>query len=130
MKQTNNLFRLCGEIFVKLAMFLLRVSQTLYCSTWVSFHPLADSDCERISCFEPTYGPTTVFFLFQAILIALEFWLGKSTTRYTANIPRPIATLLVVCMGASMAHWFSEAYVHSRFFLDSRVAYILVKRVE
>ena len=100
---------------------------------WISFSQLKGQEevgCSNAWCFQPTYGPATVFFLFQAFLIAVEFWLTAKLKSTLAFIPTQLATLLVVCIGGSMAHWFSDGYVHSSFFLDSRVAYVLVRRME
>ncbi|CAB9504739.1 long-chain-alcohol O-fatty-acyltransferase [Seminavis robusta] len=102
---------------------------------WLTFAPVFESisdarnkdSCPNASCFQPTYGPAIVFFLFQAMLIALEFLVGSHLKGFTDAIPTPLATLLVVCIGGSMAHWFSDGYVHSSFFLDAQVAYIGIK---
>jgi Membrane bound O-acyl transferase family len=101
---------------------------------WLTFSLLTpinegEEECSNASCYQPTYGPATVFFLFQAVLIALEFWLSSKLKATTNWIPAQIAPLLVVCIGGSMAHWFSDGYVHSSFFLDSRVAYVFVRRI-
>lgn len=101
---------------------------------WITFSPIApihdeaEEECSNARCYQPTYGPATVFFLFQAFLIAVEFGVSDQLKASTSLIPSQVATLLVVCIGGSLAHWFSDGYVHSSFFLDSRVAYVLVRR--
>jgi len=137
---------------------------------WLVFSPLqpmssADSSCDTAhssstgddastttttTCYayqyQPTYGPALVFFLFQALLIALEFGVGTvcktatattpaatnantNTAATTTILPSAVKTVLTIGIGGSMAHWFSEAYIHSNFFLDAQVAYFLVKRI-
>ena len=103
---------------------------------WLSFAPMADTaprdrmTCRDGSCFQPTYGPATVFFLYQGGLIAVEFVLGKYLNGVTQAIPTQLATLIVICMGGSLAHWFSDGYIHSSFFLDAQVAFVVIKRVK
>ena len=98
---------------------------------WVVFSPLPESsDCNTSICYQPTYGPAIAFFLFQAALISLEFWIGNHLKVYMGLIPGPLATLAVLCIGGSCAHWFSDAYCHSTFFVDSRVAYPFVRRFD
>lgn len=105
---------------------------------WITFSPLPpwnvvpedDLGCVNANCYRPTYGSALVFFLFQALLIAFEYWIGNEFKTFTSALPSPLVTLLVVCIGGSMAHWFSDGYVHSSFFLDSRVAYVLVRRLD
>jgi predicted benzoate:H+ symporter BenE len=101
---------------------------------WLTFSPLTvpspGDTCLNASCFQPTYGPATAFFLFQAVLIAIEFCIGENVKVVTKPIPTPLATLLVICIGGSVTHWFSDGYVHSSFFLDAQVAFVAIKRVE
>lgn len=99
---------------------------------WITFSPIneVEEDCSNARCFQPTYGPATVFFLFQALLIAVEFAMSAKLKTTMSFIPPQLSTVLVICMGGSMAHWFSDGYIHSSFFLDSRVAYMLVRKIE
>lgn len=103
---------------------------------WLVFSPLPSAktisshneDCTDWKCYTPTYGPAIIFFVFQGLLVAIEF----STAQYymsliQKSVPGPIATLLIVCIGGSMAHLFSDAYVNSSFFVGGRVAYILIR---
>ena len=97
---------------------------------WISFSPTKADNCPDGQCYQPPYGPATAFFLFQSFLIAMEFWLGAKLKSTMSVVPPQLATLLVICIGGTVAHWFSDAYVHSDFFLDSQVAYILVRRID
>jgi hypothetical protein len=101
---------------------------------WLTFSPVAEPSpggtCQNVSCFQPTYGPATAFFLFQAVLIAVEFFVGRNVKVVTNLIPTPLATILVICIGGSVAHWFSDGYVNSSFFLDAQVAFVTIKQVQ
>ncbi|VEU37554.1 unnamed protein product [Pseudo-nitzschia multistriata] len=64
------------------------------------------------------FGGTTIFFLWQAMLIGFEMTLGKSQLfqRISRWVPRPLKTAFVVGTGIPLAHFFLEPYVRSDFF--------------
>mmetsp|Transcript_41197 Transcript_41197/g.46533 ORF Transcript_41197/g.46533 Transcript_41197/m.46533 type:complete len:478 (-) Transcript_41197:114-1547(-) len=68
--------------------------------------------------YKPVYGSAIVFFLWQALLIGLEFTLGGSTVvRNVSKImPRPVKTAFIVGMGVPLAHFFLEPYIRSESF--------------
>lgn len=68
--------------------------------------------------YQPNYGGTTVFFLWQALLIGLELTVGRSKLFQTIStiMPRPLKTAFIVGMGIPLAHFFLDPYVRSDFF--------------
>lgn len=77
-----------------------------------------DENSECASCYKPRYGGSMVFFLWQAALIAIELLVGKHYLFQLLgqNLPIPIRTAVVVCLGLPFAHFFLESYVKSDFF--------------
>ena len=89
------------------------------------FLPIADQidengDCP--SCFYPVYGGTTLFFLWQAGLVAGEIMFGTSklVKMITANVPGPARTAMVIAMGVPPAAYFCEPYARSDFFVHGQ----------
>jgi hypothetical protein len=80
-----------------------------------------------LHCYNPIYGAAMGFFLWQAVLIALEFTVGSYFKDILTQVPGPVATLFTIIMGGCVAHWFAEPYVHSNFFLDVQSAFFLLK---
>jgi Membrane bound O-acyl transferase family len=70
------------------------------------------------SCYRPTHGSALLFFLWQAVLIALELMVGRTAFfRYLGKtLPQPIKTSLIVAMGLPIAHYFMEPYFECGFF--------------
>uniref|UniRef100_A0A7S4AI18 Wax synthase domain-containing protein n=1 Tax=Pseudo-nitzschia australis TaxID=44445 RepID=A0A7S4AI18_9STRA len=77
-----------------------------------------DNNSNENTNYQPNYGGTTVFFLWQALLIAFEFTLvgSKLFQRISRTVPRPLKTAFVVGTGIPLAHFFLEPYVRSNFF--------------
>ena len=64
-------------------------------------------------------GANTVFFVWQAMLVAVEFLLVKWNLlpkRMIHSIPKPVRSILVVLCGVPFGRWFLESYVCSNFF--------------
>lgn len=70
------------------------------------------------SCYTPTYGNALVFFLWQALLIAMEIMVGGSpiVQQLSKTLPQPVKTSLIIAMGIPLAHYFTEPYFRSGFF--------------
>ena len=103
---------------------------------WLVFSPLSNDeqrfneDCDAWKCYTPTYSPAVVFFMFQGFLISIEFLMSQQQKKLLRdNIPGSIATLLIICIGGSLAHFFSDAYVHSSFYVGACVAYPVIKPI-
>jgi len=102
---------------------------------WVYTYPLDDKDgcfsdakaaATKVDCYQPPHFATTLFFLWQAFLIAVEYSpLGQLST--WSKLPDTIATILVVITGGVFAHYFVEPYWNSLFFENATVLLFLVK---
>jgi hypothetical protein len=70
------------------------------------------------SCFQPTYGRAIVFFLWQALLIAIEMTLGRTQVFCVLgnSLPSLLRTFLIICLGIPVAHFFTEPYFRCEFF--------------
>lgn len=86
-------------------------------------------DFSPLHCYAPQWGAAMAFFMWQAMLIVIEFTLGRRCKSIFAHFPVPIKTFLTIVAGGCVAHWFSEPYVHSNFFLDAEAGLFLWKLV-
>jgi hypothetical protein len=70
------------------------------------------------SCYEPKYGRSIVFFLWQAGLVAMELSVGRAqiVKKIGKSLPQPIKAVLIVAMGIPVAHFFTEPYFRCGFF--------------
>jgi Membrane bound O-acyl transferase family len=83
-----------------------------------------------------THGITTVFFLWQAMLVAVEagtVGLPSRTVVATAgsskpqnrrwwwSLAKPLQTALVIGLGLPPAHWFMDSYIRSNLFVHMHV---------
>ena len=87
-----------------------------------------DSAVTILHCYSPQWGASMAFFLWQAMLIAIEFAVGPYCKGFFLGVPAPVKTILTVVAGGCVAHWFTEPYVHSNFFLDGNAALFYLKR--
>lgn len=75
------------------------------------------------------FGTTTVFFVWQAFLICLEYAfvnnLGTWKQMYV-SVPAPLRTAFVILLGLPLGHWFCDPYVHSTFFSHSHMMLIAI----
>jgi hypothetical protein len=69
------------------------------------------------SCYQPVYGSAIVFFLWQALLIAMEITLGRTPIfqQLGKHLPQAIKTLLIICLGIPVAHYFTDSYFRCGF---------------
>lgn len=76
------------------------------------------------SCYRPFYGGATVFFLWQAVLVAFEYLSrGTPLVLWASHNLSPYAkTLIIIGLGLPVAHFFSEPYVRSNFFYHGQMA--------
>jgi len=68
--------------------------------------------------FQPIYGASTVFFVWQAMLIGLELFLGhRPWVRAIArSLPRTVRTTLLISSGIPLAHFFLDSYLRCDYF--------------
>ena len=77
-------------------------------------------------------GTTSIFFLWQAALIAIEW--GTSLGRvfwkdYMQRLPPLLRSIIVVATGVPAGHWMVDLYLHSDFFLHGHIGLIAVRRI-
>ena len=60
----------------------------------------------------PKYGYSTMFFLWNALFIAIENFTKdtKIISLASSLIPQPLATALLVSCVLPIAHWFADDY--------------------
>jgi Membrane bound O-acyl transferase family len=87
-----------------------------------------DANIIMVDCYRPRLFVTTLFFLWQAAGMAVEYSpLGQ--LKIWAKIPDPVMTALTVTAGAPLAHFFVEPYWNSLIFENSMMMFTLVKPV-
>ncbi|KAL7571077.1 hypothetical protein ACA910_003790 [Epithemia clementina (nom. ined.)] len=71
----------------------------------------------------PVPGTTSLFFVWQAMLISLEYTVGhwKIVSNITKSLPGLVKTGLVILSGAPLGHWFCDGYVNSNFFVHGHI---------
>lgn len=75
------------------------------------------------------WGRQSVFFVWQAMLVALEAAVVGQTKHVQSlkmTLPRPVRSLLVILCGIPFGHWFLDAYVHSNFFLQGHMVMMAI----
>ena len=77
------------------------------------------------------HGRNTLFFVWNAILIGLEYAIGGAVVfqLIQKHLPRSVISLLVASTALPMAHWFTNDYVRSDFFQDGQIGFPLIVRV-
>ena len=63
-------------------------------------------------------GTTSLFFVWQAILISLEYSIGHwgIVSKIANMLPKPARTALVILSGVPLGHYFCDGYVNTNFF--------------
>lgn len=80
----------------------------------------------KIDCFTPKMFTTTWFFLWQAILIALEYSpIGQM--KFWGKVPTSVCTFNVLVAGGAFAHYFVEPYWNSLCFENASVMFFVFK---
>lgn len=84
------------------------------------------------SCYDPMYGGAMIFFLWQSILLAGEFMLGKTAlvASLARTLPLPVRTALIIALGIPFAHFFTEPYVRSNFFRHGQMGLPMILQVD
>ena len=82
-------------------------------------------------CFQPGYGRNTLFFVWNAIIIGLEYAIGGAAffQLLKKHLPLTMISLLVASTALPMTHWFTGDYVRSDFFKDGQIGFPLVVKV-
>jgi len=80
----------------------------------------------------PGYGRNTLFFVWNAILIGLEYAFGGAAMfqLMKRHLPLTVVSLLVTSTALPMVHWFTNDYVRSDFFWDSQIGFPIIVRVQ
>ncbi len=77
-----------------------------------------------------THGLAIAFFLWNAILVAVEMMIGARLARWFASvipfIPRPLITIAVICMGLPVGHWFLDSYMRSDLFMHGQFCFPMI----
>jgi len=95
------------------------------------FHPESDDgECSPI-CYTPGFGRNTLFFLWCAFFIGLEYAIGSAAVFQVLrnNLPLTVVSLMVVSLALPVAHWFTNDYVRSDFFIDCQTGFPIIVRV-
>lgn len=89
-------------------------------------------DCTPPSCFRPGYGRNTLFFVWNAMLIGLEYAIGSAAIfqMLKANLPTAVLSLLIASTGLPVAHWFTNDYVRTDFFNDGQIGWPMIIRLD
>ena len=77
------------------------------------------------SCFHPyMYGKNLMFFLWNGILIGLEFTIAKRffvSHHLNKTLPSFVVTFLVLMFALPVAHWFFGDILKSKYFHQSMI---------
>ena len=86
-----------------------------------------DANGHCSSCFYPNmYGKNLMFFLWNGILMFLEFTIGKRFSifqRIGKSLPPVAVTFFVLMFAMPVTHWFFGDYVKSNLFHDSQLCF-------
>mmetsp|Transcript_23540 Transcript_23540/g.49700 ORF Transcript_23540/g.49700 Transcript_23540/m.49700 type:complete len:461 (-) Transcript_23540:21-1403(-) len=95
------------------------------------YNELEGDACIPPSCYRPGFGRSTLFFIWNAIIIAMEYLIGGAAIFQLAkrHLPSVIVSILVSSLGLPMGHWFMNDYVRSDYFEDGQLGFPLVVRV-
>jgi Membrane bound O-acyl transferase family len=104
---------------------------------WMCLYPIDDvngclsnnaANAAKVDCYLPRLFVTTLFFLWQAAGMAMEYSaLGQ--LKILTTIPDLVMTALTVAVGAPLAHFFSEPYWNSLVFENSMMLFTMLKPV-
>lgn len=100
----------------------------------IVFYPDSDEDiasCNPPICYLPGYGRNSLFFVWNAIVIGLEYAIGGAAIfqLLKKHLPLTVVSLLVASTALPMTHWFTNDYVRSDFFTDIQMGYPMIVRV-
>lgn len=86
-----------------------------------------DGPCPSPPCVRPTYGPSFLFFAWQAALVLLEWRFGPKLR--LGGIPLPLRSLLVMGTALPVGHWFAASYLESDIFRLIQIGFPMVLRI-
>ena len=95
----------------------------------VVFYPDdGQEECHEPTCYRPAHGRNVVFFLWNTILIGLEYMTAGSAAwrSLKGTLPKVIISLLVSLTALPFAHWFTHDYVRTDFFHDSSIGFPII----
>jgi len=98
----------------------------------IVFYPDDDEqECREPTCYRPAYGRNLVFFLWNSILIGMEYMTASWTVWRTlkGSLPKVIILLLVSLTALPFAHWFTHDYVRTDFFHDTSIGIPIVVKI-
>ena len=100
----------------------------------VTLYPDHDSagECSPPSCFRPGYGRNTLFFVWNASLIGIEYAIAGAAVfkLLKKHLPPTIISLLVASTALPVAHWFTNDYVRTDFFHDGQLGWPMIIRLD
>ena len=77
-----------------------------------------------------THGLAITFFMWNAMLVAMEMMIGTRMKRWcsgiTPYIPRPCITMAVIALGLPVGHWFVDSYMRSDFFTHGQYCFPMI----
>ena len=87
--------------------------------------------CELPKCYNPPLGGSTAFMMYHAFLIMTEYMLqnNKMVTNIARHIPNTGRTLILLCIGLPVAHWFIEPYAVSNFFDQASLSMPYIREI-
>lgn len=103
---------------------------------WLLYSIYVFVDCEKdefgqscTRCFRPTHGKQLAFFLWNAVIVMVEYSLGHFCifTRVKRTLPVPAVTVLVMMTALPFAHLFFDDYIEGRFFHDLQVGFLIIR---
>jgi Membrane bound O-acyl transferase family len=96
-------------------------------------YPQDDSGgyCTPPSCVRPGYGRNTLFFVYNALLIGLEYAIGGAIIfqLLKKHLPTTMLSLLIASTALPVAHWFTNDYLRLDFFHDGQLAWPIIIRL-
>ena len=92
---------------------------------WILPVVFADTPSLRI-------GTTSLFFLWQGVVISLEYTVGHWpwVAKMVQLLPGPVRTSLVILMGVPLGHWFCDGFVHTNFFEHGHISLVAILPVD
>lgn len=89
-----------------------------------------DGSCSPI-CYSPGYGRNTLFFVWNSILIGLEYAIGGAAIFQLCrkHLPITLVSLMVASTALPTVHWFTNDYVRSDYFRDAGIGFPLIIRM-
>jgi len=87
-----------------------------------------DEDGQCKLCYHPSYGRNLLFFVINAIIIAVEYYVGEWYIFLWIKkcLPRFLVSILVVSTALPFAHLFTSDYIKSDYFYHGQIGFPLV----